>query len=212
MRTCSRRSWQSFPDKSLILTEDPLKGGTAPGSLVQRLTNTGIIIARKTASTVWAIEKLFEYGRMHRQAAYHAQATDTLHEQDAFDWLLTGSRSHVWRRHIAVLPQRDEKRGINLNTFARGLYCDKFKDPAKAVWAPGDFTAHCAGLTVQQREWCADDSVAAAKPYWSANSKNNTHGIPFDINVVQRPFGLSLTMTRTECWTFDEKTVSSSRF
>eukprot|EP00929_Paragymnodinium_shiwhaense_P044040 TRINITY_DN22598_c0_g1_i1.p1 TRINITY_DN22598_c0_g1~~TRINITY_DN22598_c0_g1_i1.p1 ORF type:complete len:445 (+),score=103.87 TRINITY_DN22598_c0_g1_i1:71-1405(+) len=181
------------PSKDVILTEDAFRGDVVPGSddivgnieRPRRLVNTGVIIVRtklphseKSSSqpvaagdnlqqgcgAVRVLEKLFDYGRGFRDAAYQPQSADTLHEQDAFNQLLGGPRRHMWLRHVAVLPQRGSA-GLNLNTFARSYYDARYKANRRqpVQWRNGDFTAHCTGLRWQQREWCIDDSVEAAQ-------------------------------------------------
>lgn len=153
---------EAHPHRAVILTEDAQRGSPIPGiARAKRLVNTGIILVRSGPRAVRVLERLFDFGRQHRDAAYLPQDMDTLHEQDAFNWLLGGPRRHVWGRHIAVIPQR--RGGLNLNTFARNLYDPQFKDPASSEWSAGDFTAHCSGLRPQLREWCIEDSIVAAQ-------------------------------------------------
>jgi len=151
----------AYPDQKVILTEDAHRGSVIPGiESAKRLVNTGIILVRKSPEAERVLEKLLAHGREHRNAAYLPQDTNTLHEQDAFNFLLSGPRRHVWRRHIAVIPQRYG--ALNMNTFSRNLYDAHFQDPLRAEWRAGDFTAHCTGLRKQLRDWCIVDSIAAA--------------------------------------------------
>jgi len=152
----------AYPKQKMILTEDAHRGSLIPGTEnAKRLVNTGVILVRTGPEAERVLEKLLEYGRENRNAAYLPQDTNTLHEQDAFNSLLSGPRRHVWRRHIAVIPQRSG--ALNLNTFARNLYDAHFKDPVHAEWTAGDFTAHCTGLRRQLREWCVTDSIEAGE-------------------------------------------------
>jgi len=153
---------EAHPQKAVLLTEDAHRGNFLPGhGRTLRRVNTGVILVRSGPRAVRVLERLFEFGRQHRDAAYLPQKMDTLHEQDAFNWMLGGPRRHVWGRHIAVIPQRSG--ALNLNTFARNLYDASFQDPSASEWTVGDFTAHCTGLRSQLREWCLDDSFAAAE-------------------------------------------------
>jgi len=160
----------------------------------ERLVNTGVMLARQNEDAVRVLEQLYEYGRHYRPAAYFPQVTGTLHEQDAFNWLLSGPRKHVWRRHIAVIRQRNA--GLNLNTFARSHYDLRYHDPADAKWQVGDFTAHCTGLRQQQREWCVDDSVFAAEEALAADealrkaSQNETQAMIVEGSVLTSLFAL----------------------
>jgi hypothetical protein len=150
------------PKHEVILTEDAHRGSLIPGlDHARRLVNTGVILVRNSADAVRVLEKLLDHGRQHRESAYKPQDTNTLHEQDAFNFLLSGPRRHVWRRHIAVIPQRSGS--LNLNTFARNNYDGHFQDPQEVEWIMGDFTAHCTGLRKQLREWCITDSIQAAE-------------------------------------------------
>jgi hypothetical protein len=153
----------AHPNEKMILTEDANRGSLIPGiEGVKRLVNTGVILVRSSPEAERVLEKLFEFGREHRNAAYLPQDTNTLHEQDAFDSMLGGLRRHVWRRHIAVISQRSGS--LNLNTFARNLYePGRYQDPISSEWRSGDFTAHCTGLGQQLREWCTTDSIEAAE-------------------------------------------------
>lgn len=151
----------AYPNGKMILTEDAHRGSLIPGTEQKRTVNTGVMLVRSSPEAVRVLEKLLEYGREHRNAAYLPQHTNTLHEQDAFNSLISGPRRHVWRRHVAVIPQRSGS--LNLNTFARNLYDGHFEDPVQTEWAPGDFTAHCTGLRKQLREWCITDSIEAAE-------------------------------------------------
>lgn len=152
----------AHPSEKMILTEDALTGSDIPGiEGAKRFVNTGVILVRASPEAERVLEKLQEYGREHRNAAYLPQDTNTLHEQDAFNSLLGGPRKHVWRRHVAVIPQRS--RDLNLNTFARNLYDTHFQDPIRAEWRAGDFVAHCTGLRKQLREWCITDTIEAAE-------------------------------------------------
>lgn len=162
-----------FPNKAMVLTEDAMRGGDVPGAEhAKRLVNTGVIILRSGPQAMRVLEALFDYGRQYRAAAYLPQDKETLHEQDAFNALLGGARRHVWSQHVAVIPQR--RGALNLNTFARTFYDERFKDPAEAQWAQGDFTAHCTGLRRQQREWCVADYAALAEASLAAPGQNAT--------------------------------------
>lgn len=150
-----------YPKAAIILTEDPRGGGSLPTvGRARRLVNTGAVLARRGPVAELLLEKLFEYGRQHREAAFSTQDADTLHEQDAFNWLLGGPLGRLLGKHVAVIPQRQGD--LNLNTFPRNAYDTSYEDPPGAEWMPGDFTAHCSGLRDQLREWCITDSVAAA--------------------------------------------------
>lgn len=150
------------PRAALLLTEDPARGADLPAvGRAKRLVNTGIIIARRGAAAESILEKLFEYGRRHSNAAFLPQSMDTLHEQDAFNWLLGGPLGHLLGGVVKIMPQRHGD--LNLNTFARNFYDDNYKDPEPTEWVMGDFTAHCSGLRQQLREWCIDDACAAAE-------------------------------------------------
>lgn len=159
----------AHPEKDVILTEDALRGDPIPGvEQAQRFVNTGIIIVRNTAQAMRVLEELFQFGRSHRNAAYLPQATDTLHEQDAFNSLLSGARKHVWLRLVAVIPQRSGR--LNLNTFARSSYDTHYQDASDVEWSTGDFTAHCTGLRKQFRERCIKDSIIAAEMAVAVNT------------------------------------------
>jgi hypothetical protein len=152
----------AYPSEKMILTQDAHVGSLIPGiDHAERFVNTGVIIVRSSPEAERVLERLLDHGREHRNAAYLPQETNTLHEQDAFNSLLSGPRKHVWRRHVAVIPQRFG--ALNLNTFARNIYDAHFKDPLHAEWTSGDFTAHCTGLRQQLREWCIADSIEAAE-------------------------------------------------
>lgn len=109
----------------------------APAS--QRLASAaiaGIILVRRSLGAIRVLRKLFDYGRQFPKAAYAAQASNTLHEQDAFNWLLGGEHRGWWRKQIVVIPQRGQT--CNLNTFARNIY-----DGALALsWKGGVAVAH----------------------------------------------------------------------
>jgi hypothetical protein len=167
----------AYPENAVILTEDAQQGSLVPSmDSAKRLVNTGVILVRSGPTAVRVLEKLFEYGRQHRDAAYLPQSTDTLHEQDAFNSLLGGPRGHVWGRHVAVIPQR--MGSMNLNTFARNAYDEQYRDSVHVEWSPGDFTAHCTGLRKQLREWCITDALVVANIAVSAadGCLNDTSG------------------------------------
>jgi len=152
----------AHPNHAVILTEDAQRGEVVPDmEHTQRFVNTGMILVRSGPQAIRVLEELFEFGRAHRNAAYLPQASDTLHEQDAFNAMLSGARKHVWSRHVAVIPQRHGK--LNLNNFARNFYDPQYQDPSEVEWVAGDFSAHCTGLRRQFREWCIKDSFAAAE-------------------------------------------------
>jgi hypothetical protein len=157
---------------AVLLTEDPQRGSGLPFvGRAKRIVNTGIILVRRRPEAHLLLDKLFMYGRRHDNAAYQPQSTNTLHEQDAFNWLLGGPLGGLLGRHAAVLPQRHNH--LNLNTFARNFYDMKFKDPSSSEWTLGDFTSHCSGLSLQMREWCVDDSLAAAE-HVTSNAEDST--------------------------------------
>jgi hypothetical protein len=165
----------AHPNEEVIITQDAHRGSEIPDDVhAKRFVNTGVIVVRSSPEAERVLEKLLAYGREHRNAAYLPQDTNTLHEQDAFNSLLSGPRQHVWRRHIAVIPQRSG--GLNLNTFARNIYDAHFEDPVHAEWQAGDFTSHCTGLRKQLREWCIADSIEAADSAMAAfdRSMNRT--------------------------------------
>jgi hypothetical protein len=145
----------------IILTEDPQRGEGIPvAGRAKRMVNTGVIIVRRSSEAQQVLEKLFSYGRRHHDAAYRPQSTNTLHEQDAFSWLLGGPLGRLLSRQVAVIPQRQGR--LNLNTFARNLYDESYHDPEHTEWVEGDFTAHCSGLRPQQKEWCIRDACDTA--------------------------------------------------
>ena len=145
----------SKPGACVIVTQD------IPAASVDM--NTGVIFvkncekSRQFFEELWNMRhRIFDYGKLTRYSDCPNQSC--FHEQEAMHYLWRAHPRH--RQIIQIIPQREKKGDVGINTFRRLDHYDldrnmhlsyENKDPERSRCKITDFICQCTGLATRGR-------------------------------------------------------------
>jgi hypothetical protein len=131
--------------------------------------------SREFFQKVWEMRKERVWGRDYTYGTCPNQ--ECLHEQQAITDLMSWDDDNKWKKHIKIIPQRDENDphgGWGINTFHRwnhrdynrGIYLDyDIEDKPGTRWKEGDFIGQCTGMVPDLRAQGIDTMIATTAKY-----------------------------------------------